>query len=161
MSNLLHEVFRGAGTYIDKAGRRYRLDANGKRVPLSNAPVPDEKIVSHPKPERITKRPAAPERANKGSKLKEFMSGKPKKMKSSYIEAGKYDSENSILRISFNNMPGVWHKYTVTPDIAKGFFEAPSKGEFFHTHIKGRGSKRGEHIVPYLGHDEEEKKNEG
>jgi GNAT superfamily N-acetyltransferase len=153
MSTLL-ENFRGAGTYIDKRGFKYRLNEKGIRIPLSNAPIPDQVPVEHPKKDQRKVPANSPFKANLGTSTREFLSGKPKKIKSSYLTAAKYDAESNTLRLAFQGQPGVWHKYgDISKEEAKSFFSSSSKGKWFHDNIKGRGSKKGEHVKPWKSGD--------
>ena len=145
---LLYEAFRGAGIYVDRRGFKYRLNERGIRVPLKNPEVKPETPISHPKPEKLAQKAAAPEKANKGSKTAEFLNGKPKKIKSSYITHAKYDRENEILRLSFKNTPK-WFRYEdISPKKAREFFNSDSKGSWFWDNIRVRGS-RTEHQVSW------------
>jgi len=59
---------------------------------------------------------------------------------SSNIASASYDSVNKVLIIGFSG-GGRYAYYNVTRHEATGFAHAPSKGKWFWTYIRVRGSK--------------------
>lgn len=57
-------------------------------------------------------------------------------MTSSVITGAKYEKANNKMTITFNS--GKEYEYIITGELWSQFKDAPSKGKFFNSEIKGR-----------------------
>ena len=59
------------------------------------------------------------------------------KVTSSNINTVHYDNHHSLLSITFND-GSVYNYANVSPEKYKALMNAPSKGSYLHSHIKGK-----------------------